>query len=77
MSVLFDFKNPEAVRRWLGEPEGNEFMRHLIEWQEQKQKSLRTSEDLLKIGRFQGMLEVLDRILSLREELSNAVVPKR
>lgn len=76
MTVLFGFKNPEAMRRWLGDPEGQEFLAHLHDWQQQKQKSLRSADEVLKIGRFQGNLEILDRLLSLREELANAVVQK-
>lgn len=76
MTTLFGFKNPEAIRRWLSDPEGQEFLAHLRDWQGQKQKTLRGADDLLKIGRFQGNLEILDRLLSLREELANAVVQK-
>lgn len=76
MRALFDYQNPEAVRNWLGYDEGKLLLRDLAELREQKIKSLKNATELLAIGRLQGSIDVLDRILSLREELANALVPK-
>ncbi len=64
------FDKSETVRRWLGMSEGKPYYNALREWQAQLRSQLqRTSVDI-EVFRAQGALDVLDRLLGLREELN-------
>jgi hypothetical protein len=64
------FSNKAEIRHALSSPGGQVFLEGLREWREYHIGRMKNAKDLLELGRAQGALEVVDRLLNLREELS-------
>lgn len=64
------YEKSETVRRWLGMVEGKPYYLALVAWREQHRGRLQNTKDEVELYRSQGALEILDRLLNLREELN-------
>ncbi len=73
MSLERLFERARLVKTWLMEPEGKIFHEALRDYRHDKVKLLRTSKDSIDIYRAQGALEVLERLLSLRDDLDESL----
>ena len=65
------YQRPEDVRYLIASGSGKAFMRALRAWRDLLEKQLRTEGETKEMYRCQGKLEVLDRILNLKEELDD------
>jgi hypothetical protein len=72
---MFDdiYQRPEEVRFWLGQNPGKAFLRTLRKWKDDYEASLKKSDVTVTMHRAQGAIEVLDRILKMKEELQEQV----
>ena len=56
------------TQRWLHNEDGKTFIERLLRRKLEEYSGLRSSRELIEIGRYQGKLEIIDWILRLREE---------
>lgn len=69
------YNDREAVSAWL-QHAPRSWIEYLQQTRDYEIKQLRQAIDLIGIGRYQGKLEILDRLIGLKEEL-NGVVGKK
>lgn len=69
-------EHAENVYKWLSQTQSTPFYDGAQQLLASEYKQLKKSNDLLSIGRSQGRIEILERILNLRQELENALGQK-
>lgn len=63
------FANPERSLKWLGQPEAKDYVEFLTTMLETNETKLRTGSEPFVIFRAQGAVEVLKKILVIKEDL--------
>ena len=71
MSIEILLKSPSAVHKWLSTGESKLFYEWLDGYQQSTIKELRTNKDVIELHRAQGRLEVINRIMGLKQEIEN------
>ena len=69
------FLNPERSLKWLGQPEAKDYFEWLTLMLETNESKLRTGSESFVMYRAQGAVEVLNKILSIKEDLLKATKP--
>lgn len=71
MAGVFEpiLNNAMSVRRWMKQEEGRPLMQALVDWKRTFENTLHKSSDPPAIYRAQGALEVINKILSLPNDL--------
>jgi hypothetical protein len=63
------FANPERSLKWLGQPEAKDYLEWVAMMAENYESKLRSGSEPFVVYRAQGALDVLKKILELREDL--------
>lgn len=68
----FLLKRAITLLRWMDEPAGKYFMQGMMLWLGNLRHKMEKEKDPVEIYRYQGRIEVLNRIVGIREELVNS-----
>jgi hypothetical protein len=69
MNIDVILRSPSSMHKWLSTGESRPFSEWLDAWQQQSLKEISTGKDPVELYRAQGRLEVINRILGLKQEV--------